>query len=339
MSTAEQTERAAIPLVEAAARLGISPDALRMRIRRGKAEGFKRDGHVFVYLPGNEARPPSEHVRTGATGPNEQRANAPDELRVGHREARVPGAGKGQGDPQSVVVEFQRVELSRLLKENERLNRRLDQQLEEVRQLRQMLQREQILRQQEHNLRQHLQHILERLTQTLALPQPRPEVVGEAEEPDRAPPAERAEAETEAETETETENGAETEAEFQAEAEAGSGEPARVVLRAGARQDAPAAPDTTSSSGPERRPEVDKAADLAEMLKEIGQSLRGLDSSAAAPLEAQPGAGVEEGLSEVGDGPGPGGEAIDPWDEERRNAARMMKKLFRGRNMPRDPEA
>jgi hypothetical protein len=40
----------ALPLSEAAQKLGITPDALRMRWRRGKIGGFKRGRRVFIQL-------------------------------------------------------------------------------------------------------------------------------------------------------------------------------------------------------------------------------------------------------------------------------------------------
>ena len=65
-----------------------------------------------------------------------------------------------------LVIEFQKVELSRLLRDNTRLNRRLDQMMEELRHLREMQQREQVLRQQDQTLRQRAQTLIERLTAT-----------------------------------------------------------------------------------------------------------------------------------------------------------------------------
>lgn len=40
----------AFPLKEAAERLGITPDALRKRWKRGKIDGFTLDGLVYIYL-------------------------------------------------------------------------------------------------------------------------------------------------------------------------------------------------------------------------------------------------------------------------------------------------
>ena len=44
-------ETDAVPLAEAARRLGTTTDALRMRFRRGKIEGFRRAGRIFLRLP------------------------------------------------------------------------------------------------------------------------------------------------------------------------------------------------------------------------------------------------------------------------------------------------
>ncbi|MEE8332760.1 MAG: hypothetical protein V3R85_02845 [Alphaproteobacteria bacterium] len=39
----------------AAQRMGLTTDALRMRFRRGKIKGFRRDGRIFVFLPDGAA--------------------------------------------------------------------------------------------------------------------------------------------------------------------------------------------------------------------------------------------------------------------------------------------
>jgi hypothetical protein len=39
----------AIPLAEASAITGLTPDALRLRLRRGTVAGFKADGRLFLY--------------------------------------------------------------------------------------------------------------------------------------------------------------------------------------------------------------------------------------------------------------------------------------------------
>lgn len=307
MSTSEPDERTPLPLAEAAACLGITPDALRMRLRRGKVEGFKRDGHLFIYLPAT----PAGEQRRAAAGPTEQRPNRAAAARGGG--APAPDAG-----PMSVVVEFQKVELDRLLKENVRLNERLDQQLEEVRQLRHMLQREQVLRQQEHNLRQHVQHILDRLTERFALPPPRVEAApAEVEEAEEAAAEAAAAVEPAAPEEEPAPAGA-----------AAPSEPSPLVLRAWGEQAEPTppaapAPDAVSAAA---RDEDAEAAGLAEMLREIGQSLRETEASAAAPEEA---AFHAEPRGDADDASG------DLWDQDRRNAARAMKKLFRTRQTPR----
>jgi hypothetical protein len=48
--TTEATGQA-LPLVDAAARLGLTPEALRKRLQRGSIDGYKRDGQWFAWLP------------------------------------------------------------------------------------------------------------------------------------------------------------------------------------------------------------------------------------------------------------------------------------------------
>ena len=70
----EQTEQTAVQLVQAAEQLGITPEALRMRVKRGKAEGFKRNGrwHVYVNTAPKQLNKPTEQLNK----PTEQRADA-----------------------------------------------------------------------------------------------------------------------------------------------------------------------------------------------------------------------------------------------------------------------
>ena len=149
-----RTERLALPLVEAAVRLGISAEALRLRLERGEARGFERDGTSFVYVNDHAAERRFGDAAAGpAAGP------LPDQS-----DGTLP-----------VVIEFQKMELTRLLRENERLNARLDQLFDETRRLRDMQQREQVLRQQEQALRRQIQETLDRLTSRPALsPPPEP---------------------------------------------------------------------------------------------------------------------------------------------------------------------
>ena len=161
----------ALPLALAAARLGISSDALRMRINRGKIRGFKKGGRLFAVL--DEA--PRQPQRT----------------------ARVGTEQTAPGEPSlPLVVEFQKVELSRLMRDNSRLNQRLDQLFEELRHLREMQQREQVLRQQEQALRQRSQDLIERLSAPPALaprksliPDPKPPMFARSMPPVTDPPA------------------------------------------------------------------------------------------------------------------------------------------------------
>lgn len=56
---ANDATRAMLPVAEAAAALGITSDAVRARIRRGKMHGEKRGGAWFVFVPDTE-RPDSD---------------------------------------------------------------------------------------------------------------------------------------------------------------------------------------------------------------------------------------------------------------------------------------
>ncbi len=68
----------------------------------------------------------------------------------------------------NAVVEFQAIELERLLRDNQRLNKRIDYLIEEVGGLRRLQSREQALREREHNLRER-DHALHQETQNSLL--------------------------------------------------------------------------------------------------------------------------------------------------------------------------
>ena len=93
----ESGERTALPLAQAAEHLGISPNALRMRVARGRAEGMRREGRLYVYV------------------------DAPIET------PRLPAPSPPESTVHDTLLELQRTELSRLLAENRRLNDRLQQ--------------------------------------------------------------------------------------------------------------------------------------------------------------------------------------------------------------------
>ncbi len=118
-----QTKQVGLTLVQAAAHLGITPNALRMRYRRGKVRGFKRGGRLFIELD-------DRTDRAEQTEQPSERVNGGDVARA----------------------------FNFVLADNTRLNDRLDR-------LMQMLEREQVLRQQ-------MQGQIERLTDRLALPSP-----------------------------------------------------------------------------------------------------------------------------------------------------------------------
>ena len=89
--------------------------------------------------------------------------------------------------------------------------------------------------------------------------------------------------------------------------------------------DPAAAGQTAASSHPE-------AAELAEIIKELGESLREVES--AMPGASEPGAAdPETGAAHETDL-----GSMAPSEVERRNAARLMKRIFRNRAAPRDRE-
>ncbi|MFQ5973650.1 MAG: hypothetical protein ACE5Q3_15085, partial [Alphaproteobacteria bacterium] len=108
----------ALPLKQAAERLGITPDALRMRLKRGTAKGYKAGGRLHVYIQEHEPHT-AEQRSEPAVHP------------------LAPAGGLAPEDPE----DLRRSELARLLRENERLNARIDQLLI-------LQEREQLLRQQ-----------------------------------------------------------------------------------------------------------------------------------------------------------------------------------------------
>ena len=228
-------------------------------------------------------------------------------LREGSRKVPVP-----------VVIEFQKVELTRLLKENGRLNQRFDRLMDELGHLRELQQREQVLRQQEQGLRQQLQITVDRLTERLALPSPAGATGGALS---GGPGHQSAPAVP---------------------------EPAVPGTRPGANLAAapPPSPGAIAPAPPVRRPEARKmpsvgdpeAAELADILKEVGQSLRDFETSPPEPPPPPPPAG-RDALAEKPDPLDDMISQLDSSEEDRRSTARIMKRLFRNRNgaRRRDP--
>lgn len=350
MTHGEQTERGALPLAQAAARLGLTPDALRMRLRRGTARGFKREGRLFVYLS-ERAGERAEPARASAERPrsDSERSESAGAARA-QRETET-GPGGVRGESLSVVIEFQKIELSRVLRENRQLNQRVDQLLEELKHLRQMQQREQVLRQQEQVLRERLQGLLDRLAERLALPAPAPSA-----------PAPR-------EPQTQPKPGDTDSPAGPAVAEPSGERP--VPPAADRRPQSPATsearPEPPATAAAPSRSEVETAA-LAEILRDVGRSLRDLEDSAERPREPA----RSEGGAFGGERRQAGSEPRSAWpfdlveesaggtgledisaaeqaslleilgdatsEEERRTAARIMRRLFRGRAArPREP--
>ena len=70
------SEQRGIPIAEAARRLGMSPDAVRMRIHRKRLTGYKVAGSWFVVLP--EANSERTSANTFEGSANERTAAPPD---------------------------------------------------------------------------------------------------------------------------------------------------------------------------------------------------------------------------------------------------------------------
>jgi len=128
----------ALTIVQAAAQLGVKTATVRMRWKRGKLKGFKKDGRIYVYL--------NKQVNKQGEQEGEQIKRFDD-----------------------ATIELQSLELTRLLRENGRLNERLERMDERIDGLlashAQERDREQVLRQQ-------MQNQFDALTERLALPAP-----------------------------------------------------------------------------------------------------------------------------------------------------------------------
>jgi hypothetical protein len=135
--TAEQATQPGLTIVEAAVRLGISPDAVRMRFKRQKLRGYKRGGRIFIVL--NSGLNKTEQEPEQIEHLTEQPVQSGD-------------------DGWAKLAEH-------LQAENERLNRRLDDVLDQ-------LKREQVLRQEDQAERREMRLQLAVLSERLALPAP-----------------------------------------------------------------------------------------------------------------------------------------------------------------------
>lgn len=323
-------------------------------------------------------------------------AGAEGERRPGAGDRRAGGARavleQVPEDALPVVVELQRVELKRLLRENDRLNTRLDQLLDELRHLREMQRREQVLRQQEQALRRQLQTLIERTSEQPALPppgqfsggsrpvdppvdpraaqaMPGPAGWAEAPSPERrpggtapagpvcprpaAPPARVASAAAAPAAPPEPLPARPAAAQSAAPRPQVEARPANPTPASAAQSGGAAPGDAAAGAAPQapvwgqRPPPPEDAAELAGILDEIGRALRKPDASAqveagrrgggapppfAAVWEAEEEKHEEErepeSLMEILD-------RIGTSAADRRNAARLMKRLFRGRGTSR----
>lgn len=148
----------------AAARLGLSPNAVRGRIKRGTLSAIRRNSRVFVVLPRGAAAPNSPATKDATNRP----ANP------GAKPGLNPAANSGP-DPARErlgrLAEARKRQVAALRDERDRLARQVD--------------RQQRLLEREQGLRARLQDQLERLSQGLAAALPEAASGDPAETADR----------------------------------------------------------------------------------------------------------------------------------------------------------
>ncbi|MGE0650974.1 MAG: hypothetical protein AB7P12_04395 [Alphaproteobacteria bacterium] len=108
----EHDEQNDLTIQQAAVRLGLSSDAVRMRFKRGRIKGYKKDGRIWIVLD-----------------------------KSSDKSEPAPGQETPQDDGWTLAARLQTEQLERLKQDNERLNARVDQ-------LMAVVEREQILRRQ-----------------------------------------------------------------------------------------------------------------------------------------------------------------------------------------------
>ncbi|MDX1401630.1 MAG: hypothetical protein R3245_06895 [Kiloniellales bacterium] len=143
------TDHEPLPLEDAAIRLGITSDELKRRFRTGDFRGFVQGGRLFVYVPEAHA---DDAIIAEAPRPTEPR-----------RAEESTGASGN-----STVIEFQKIEINRLIKANKEL-------ANEKERLYRLLEREQVLR-------QSLQRSMEQAWQKVLLA-PSADIEDEADQP------------------------------------------------------------------------------------------------------------------------------------------------------------
>lgn len=117
-----------VSLADAARNLDLSIDELKSRFRKGVYRGFVRNGELFIYIRASELAETTESPETSETRSN---TVEPD---------LQPKSSTTLGQGLHTVVEFQKIEINRLIKANKEIKAEKDR-------LYLFLEREQVLRQ------------------------------------------------------------------------------------------------------------------------------------------------------------------------------------------------
>jgi hypothetical protein len=84
-----ETDRHVVSAAVAAERLGLTPDAIRARIRRGTLVGEKRDGQWFVELPDQHYGDAAPTAPTGTRPDTDRNATADYDARLADKDAEI----------------------------------------------------------------------------------------------------------------------------------------------------------------------------------------------------------------------------------------------------------
>jgi hypothetical protein len=112
----EHPPKRALSIADAADQLGMTSEAVRMRLKRGTLPGEKVNGHWVVYLEATEQEPPSASI-TAQTPPERPTEQPTERVESADQTATI--------DVYRELVESQRGEITFLREQNEQLHRQM----------------------------------------------------------------------------------------------------------------------------------------------------------------------------------------------------------------------